>query len=104
MNMQIHNTGSMIEACLVISEEHHDELIKAFGARLRNLIIEAENIATKQGMTYEEANQAYWTSNEKRGGLVPDLRRSIDTITKCQRAKDSLLRVVKANVDGGDEG
>ena len=97
MKMQIQNTGSMIEACLVISEEHHDELLLAFGGRLRNLIIEAENIATKHGTTYEDANQAYWTSYETKDALNSTLICALDNITKCRSARDSLFRVIQAS-------
>ncbi len=49
MNMQIQTTGSMIEACLVISQEEHEELIKSFGDRLRGQINYAKCVCRNQG-------------------------------------------------------
>ncbi len=87
----------MIEACLVISKEERQELINAFGERLEGLIKEATKHATKQGTTYDEANQAYWTSRDIKKGLDAHLIYALDAITACRSARDSLLRVIQAS-------
>ena len=104
MRMQIETTGSMIEACLIISEKDHRELLKAFGARLEVLMKNAKCVCKNQArMTFDEANQEYWTSNKRRNALHPDLIKVLDDLTKCQRARESLLRVVKPKADGRAE-
>jgi len=95
--MQIQNTGSMIEACLVIKQGTHQELINAFEDRLEGLIKEATKHATKQGTTYEDADQAYWTRRKIRKGLDAHLILALDAITECRSARDSLLRVIQAS-------
>ena len=96
--MQIQTTGSMIEACLVISQEEHEELIKSFGDRLRGQINYAKCVCRNQGgISYEEANQAYWTSYETKDALHSDVIEAFDAITKCRSARASLLRVIQAS-------
>ena len=97
--MQIQNTGSMIEACLVISREHHDELVEAFEARFKFLMKEADWLASKEGMTYDEASQEYWTSEERKRALRPSTIKALDDVVTCRGARDSLLRVVQAKGD-----
>lgn len=96
--MQIQTTGELIEACLVIEQGTHEELIEAFGDRLRGQINYAKCVCRNQGgISYEEANQAYWTSRERKDALHPEVKSALDAITKCQRARDSLLRVIHAS-------
>ena len=96
--MQIQTTGELIEACVVINEKHHDELLKAFGDRLKGLINYAKVVCKNQGrMTLDEASQDYGTSHERKDALHPEVKYALDAITKCQSARESLLRVIQAS-------
>ena len=98
--MQIQTTGELIEACLVINEKHHAELLKAFEDRLKGLINYAKCVCKNNPngrISFEEANQEYWTSHERKNALYPSIKEALDDVTKCQRARESLLRVIQAS-------